>query len=96
MYNLIENSKKYSKTSENLWNYYRDEPNSGLGGENNNVNYFIKDSNYFDYKTKITSRVAGIDTTKDVVIVVPLKYLSKFSRTIDMRLINCEVSLTLS
>ena len=30
-YNLIEYSKNYSKTTGSLWNYYRDEPNSGLG-----------------------------------------------------------------
>ena len=29
MYNLIEYSKNYSKTTGCLWNYYRDEPNSG-------------------------------------------------------------------
>ena len=37
MYNLIEYSKNYSKTSGTLWNYYRDEPNSGFGGDNNNT-----------------------------------------------------------
>ena len=39
MYNLIEYSKNYSKTSGTLQNYYRDEPNSGLGGANNNIIY---------------------------------------------------------
>ena len=29
MYNLIEYSKNYSKTTGSLWNYYRDKPNSG-------------------------------------------------------------------
>ena len=29
MYNLIEYSKNYAKTSGSLWNYYRDEPNRG-------------------------------------------------------------------
>ena len=29
MYNLIEYRKNYSKTTGNLQNYYRDEPNSG-------------------------------------------------------------------
>ena len=29
MYNLIEYSKNYSKTSGSSWNYYRDEPDSG-------------------------------------------------------------------
>ena len=32
MYKLIEYSKNYLKTSESLWNYYRDEPNSGAEG----------------------------------------------------------------
>ena len=29
MYNLIEYSKSYRQTAGSLWNYYRDEPNSG-------------------------------------------------------------------
>ena len=28
MYNLIEYSKNYRKTTCNLWNYYRDEPDN--------------------------------------------------------------------
>ena len=60
------------------------------------MNYFIKDSKYFDYKTIITEKLAGIDTTKDVKVVVPIKYLSNFWRTLDMALINCEVSLILT
>ena len=44
MYNLIEYSKKYSKTSGSLWNYDRDEPNSVAEG---NINYFIKYSNNY-------------------------------------------------
>ena len=47
MYNLIEYSKNYRKTTGSLWNYYRDEPNSGLGGDNNNINYSTKDSKSF-------------------------------------------------
>ena len=53
MDNLLEYSKNYSKTTGSFWSYYRDEPNSGLGGNNNNVNYSIKDSKSFDYKTSI-------------------------------------------
>ena len=33
---------------------------------------------------------------KETEIVIPLKYLSNFSRNLDMPLINCEISLTLS
>ena len=96
MYNLIEYSKTYRKTTGSLWNNYRDEPNSGLGGDNSNINYSIKDSECFDYKTSITGNLEGNNEEKDdVKIVKPLKYLSNFWRTLDMLLINCEVSLTL-
>ena len=37
MYNLIEYSKNYRKTTGSLWNYYRDEPNSGSDGVGNNT-----------------------------------------------------------
>ena len=64
MYNLIEYSKNYRKTTGNLWNYYRDEPNSGAVG---NVNYSIKDSNSFNYKTSITVKLEGNNVEKDDV-----------------------------
>ena len=73
MYNFLECNKNYRKTTGSLWSYYRDEPNSGIGGENNNMNYFIKDSKSFDYKTSITGNLEGINRTKNVEIVVPLK-----------------------
>ena len=62
IYNLIQYSKYYSKTSWHLWNYYRDKPNSGAEG---NINYFIKDSGSFDYKTTITGKLEGNDVEKE-------------------------------
>ena len=79
-----------------LWNCYKDEPNSALGGENNSVNYSIKNSNSIDYKTSITGKIEGNNRTNNVKIVVPLKHLSNFKRTLDIPLINCEISLTLT
>ena len=67
MYNLIEYSKNYSKTTGSLWNYYRDKPNSGLSGANNNINYYTKDSKSFDYKTTITGKLEGINTKKKMI-----------------------------
>ena len=96
MYNLLEYNKNYWITEGSWWNYYRDEPDIGVGSENNNVNYSIKDSKSFDYKTSITGKLEGVNTTKDVEIVVPLKYLSNFWRTLDMPLINCEINLFLT
>ena len=95
MYNLIECSKNYSKTTGSLWNYYGDEPNSGTVGD---INYFIKDSKSFDYKTSITRKLEVNSTEKEVGIAVPLKPLSNFRRTLDITLCNCEVNpfLTLS
>ena len=47
MYNLLEYSKNYRKTTGSLWNYYRDKPNSGING---GINYSIMGSKSFDYK----------------------------------------------
>ena len=48
-----------------------------------------------DFKAKITGQT-GDDRTKNVEIMVPLKYLSNFWRTLEMPLINCEVNLILT
>ena len=76
MYNLIQYSDYYSKTSGSLWQYYRDEP--CIGGNDNIIEIpDDPDSASFKYKQKITYQ-AGNDGTKDVQIMVPLKYLSNF------------------
>ena len=86
MYNLIECSKNYLKTTESLWNY-----------REGDINYSIKDSKSFDYKTRITGKLEDPNLEKeDVKIVVPLKHLSNFWRTLDIPQSNCEVSLILT
>ena len=37
-----------------------------------------------------------VGNTKDFEMIVPLEYLSNFWRTLEMRLINCEVILILA
>ena len=98
LYNLLEYSKNYKKTTGSLWNYYKDELNSGFNNKNRiSINYSIKDSDSFNYKTSITGQLENADEEKeDIKIVVPLKYLSNFWRTLDIPLINCEVSLDLT
>ena len=93
MYNLLEYSKNYSKITRSFWNYYRDEPNSGA---NININYSIKDSKSFDYKTSITGKLGGNNTEKEVEIVMRLKHSSNFWRILDMPLINFEINLILT
>ena len=85
MYNLIEYSDNYAKTSGSLWQYYRDEPNNNLAN-----------SESFKFKVKITGKTPNVDNEKDVEIMVPLKYLSNFWRTLEMPLINSEVNLILT
>ena len=85
MYNLIEYSDNYAKTSGSLWQYFRDEPDDNLA-----------DSESFNSKIKITGKTPGDDNEKDVEIMVPLKYLSNFWKTLEMPLINCEVNLILT
>ena len=94
MYNLLECSKNYRKTTGSLWNCYRDEPNSRAVG---NVNYSIKDSKSFNYKTSITGKLeVNSEEKDDIEIAVPLKYLRNLGRTLDIPLINSEISLTLT
>ena len=66
MYNLIEYSDNYSKTGS-LWQYYKDDPNDN----------FVR-SESFESKIKITGKTPADGNTKNVKIMVPLKYLSNF------------------
>ena len=85
LYNLIEYSYNYSKTSGSLWQYYKDDPNDNMA-----------ESESFKSKIKITGKILAAGNTKDVEILVPLKYLSNFWRTVERPLINCEVELILT
>ena len=49
----------------------------------------------FKYKTKITGQTNNDGRIDDVEMMIPLKYLSNFWRTLEMPLINCEVKLIL-
>ena len=95
MYNLLEYSKNYRKTTGSLWNYYRDEPNSST--DNNNITHSILNSKSFDYKANFISSVTNNNLTKnDVKIVILLQHLSNFWKNLNMPLINCEVELILT
>ena len=50
MYNLLEYSKNYRKTTSSLWNYYRDEPSDPLSSS----------SESFKYKTNITGNTYNV------------------------------------
>ena len=92
MYNLVEYSNYYSKTSGSLWQYYRDKPALTDAGA---LNDFPGNSASFKFKQKITGST-GDDGTKNVEMMVPLKCLSNFWRTLEIPLINCEINLILT
>ena len=94
MYNLIEYSDNYAKTTRSLWQYCKDIP----ARDNNNLIAEFTAGNLtdsFNFKAKITGQTRN-NGTKNIAIMVLVKYLSNFWRTLEMPLINCEVNLILT
>ena len=105
MYNLLEYSKNYRKTIGSLYNYYRDEL-SDDADDNNFDNIKVVNSNTFKYKNKITGNTYNVDAgaqgydvnkngTQEIELSIPVKYLGKFWRALNIPLISCEVFLEL-
>ena len=91
MYNLMEYSDNYSKTSGSLCLFYRDEQALDDDG---NITDFVDNTTNDSYKYKEqTIGQTGDDTTDNVEIMIQLNYLSNFRRTMEMPLINCEINL---
>ena len=77
MYNLIEYSDNYSKTSGSLWKYCKEIP--AVDNEGDIVNFNRANAtDTFDFKAKITGQTDDDGEMKNVEIMVPLKYLSNF------------------
>ena len=76
MYNLIEYSDNYSKTSGSLWQYCKETP---AVDDNRNIVAFNRANNTdsFNFKDKLTGQTND-DAIINVEIMVPLKYLSNF------------------
>ena len=96
MYNLLEYSKNYKRTTGSLWNYYRDEPSITIGA--NNITHSILKSESCDYKASFMENGLTHDnlTKNNAKVVVPLKHLSNFGRHLDIPLINCEIEVILT
>ena len=72
MHSLIEYNDVYSKTFESLWQYYRGEP---ALDNNNIIDSYAKNNNSISSRFKEkTARQTGGYCTKDVDVIVPLKY----------------------
>ena len=97
MCNLLEYSKNYRKTAGSLGNYYRDDTSNPLSSS----------SESFKYKTSITGNTYNVDDGEEgydenkvvknkTEVVIPLKHLNNFWKSLNMLLINCEVELILT
>ena len=89
MYNLLEYSKNYRKTTGRLWNYYRDEPSDPLSSDSESSKYKTSiQGNTYNVDKNITNNDGNeIDNPKydankvgknENEVVIPLKHLSNF------------------
>ena len=86
MYNLIEYSDNYQDSSATLFQYKKDEPPEANAINNLTTNT----SRSFKYKVKLLSNpvLDGNIAKRSVKVVVPLKYLSNFFRSLEMPKLN--------
>ena len=94
MYNLIEYSDNYQDSSATLYQYKRDEPPE----DDALADLTADNSSSFNYKVSLLGNpvLDGNITKRSVKVVVPLKYLSNFFRSLEMPLINCKIKLNLT
>ena len=98
MYNLIEYSDNYQDSSATLYQYKRDEPPE----DNAVADLTAYNSSSFKYEIKLLGNIPQLDADAarvgrfNVKVVVPLKYLSNFFRSLEMPLINCKMKLNLT
>ena len=98
MNNIIQYSDNYQDSSATLYQYNRHEPPE----DDAVADLTADDSSSFKYKIKLSgnvTRVAGNAAgvrRLNVKVVVPLKYLSNFFRSLEMPLINCKIKLNLT
>ena len=87
IYNLLEHSKNYRKTTGSLWNYYSDKPGNPVSLKSESLKY----------KTGVVGKTPeDNDLLTNAKVVILLKHLSNFWRALKITLINCEVKLILT
>ena len=94
MYDLIEYSDNYQDSSATLYQYKRDEPPEA----NAIADLTADNSSSFKYKISLLGNPVVADNIARInaKVVVPLKYLSNFFRSLEMPLINCKIKLNLT
>ena len=92
----MEYNDNFSKASGISWQYYRNEP--AINDAGGAIVYFTADyatTNSFKLKEKITGKT-GNNGTKHFTMMISLKYLSNFCRTLKMLLIISEINVDLN
>ena len=88
MYNLLEYSNNYQNSTGSLYQFKRDEPPDDNANVSNDITSLM-------YKSKLLS---GTDdnNVNNVKLVVPLKHVSSFSRSLEMLSVICKIDLELT
>ena len=83
-----------------MWNYYRDEVSNYANEFYDNYNIInsnkITTSTFFKYKTRTIKNTSNSNSRLNAEVVVPLKYLTNFWRSLDLLSINSEMELDLT
>ena len=88
MYNLLEYSDNCQDSAGSLYQFKRDEPPDDNANVANNTTSLV-------YKSKLISRTDD-NNVNNVKLVVPLKYVSNFFRSLELPLVNCKIDLELT
>ena len=95
MHDLTEYSNNYADSSRSLYQFKRGE--SPMNNAGNPLNVALNNSTSFKYKASLLGKATDADgndrSLKNIKLVVPLKYLSNFFRSLKMPLINCNIHL---
>ena len=85
MYNLLEYSDNYENSTGSLYQFKSDEPPDGNRNVAGNTSSLL-------YKSKFISG-SGANNDNNVKLLLPLKYVSNFFRSLEMPLVNCKIDL---
>ena len=88
MYNLLEYSDNYQNSTGSLYQFKRYELPDDNADVGNNTSSLV-------YKSKLIKETDD-NNVNNVKLVVPLKYMSNFFRSLGLPLVNCEIDLELT
>ena len=88
MYNLLEYFDNYQTSTGSLYQFKRDEPPDDNADVANNTSSLV-------YISKLMNGT-GDNNVNNVKLVLPLKYVGSFFRSLEMPLVNCKIDLELT